>query len=70
MILMSYILQRRESSGFFFFRPDVSKFRKQIIVKHKNGNRSRELFSRLLKQFGKTAKGKITISADINPSDM
>lgn len=30
MILMSYILQRRESSGFFFFRPDVSKFRKQI----------------------------------------
>ncbi len=46
------------------------KFRKQIIVKHKNGNRSRELFSRLLKQFGKTAKGKITISADINPSDM
>ena len=46
------------------------KFRKQVIVKHKNTARARELFARLLKKHGKIAKGKITISIDINPSNM
>lgn len=46
------------------------KFRKQIIVKHKSTARTRELFAKLLRQFGKIAKNKITISIDINPSNM
>ena len=46
------------------------KFRKQIIVKHKSTARARELFARLLRQYGKIAKGKITLSIDINPSNM
>ena len=46
------------------------KFRKQVIVKHKNTVRTRELFARLLRQYGKIAKGKVTISVDINPGNM
>ena len=46
------------------------KFRKQIIVKHKNNARVRELFARILRKYGKIAKGKIAMSIDINPGNM
>lgn len=46
------------------------KFRKQVIVKHKNTARTRELFARLLRKYGKIAKGKIAMSIDINPGNM
>lgn len=44
------------------------KFRKHIMIKHKNTSRSRELFSMILKKYGKLSRGKITISIDINPT--
>ena len=46
------------------------KFRKQIIVKHKNNARSRALFSELIKKYCKLSKNKITISIDINPNNI
>ncbi|MBQ9745615.1 MAG: primosomal protein N' [Clostridia bacterium] len=46
------------------------KFRKQIIIKHKNNARTRELFALMLRKHGKTAGGKIGISIDINPSNI
>ena len=46
------------------------KFRKQIIVKHKNNARTRELFAMLLRKHGKAASGKIGISIDINPNNI
>ncbi len=44
------------------------KFRKQIIIKHKNTARSRELFSRIAVKYGKEARGKLNLSIDINPT--
>ncbi|MGN1095482.1 MAG: primosomal protein N', partial [Eubacteriales bacterium] len=44
------------------------KFRRQLTVKHKNTARSRELFSLLLRKYGKLTRGKITVSIDINPT--
>ena len=46
------------------------KFRKQIIIKHKNNARTRELFALLLRKHGKAASGKIGISIDINPNNI
>lgn len=46
------------------------KFRKQIIVKHKNNARARELFALMLRKYGKLAKNKINLSIDINPSNI
>ena len=46
------------------------KFRKQIIIKHKNNARTRELFALMLRRHGKSAGGKIGISIDINPSNI
>lgn len=44
------------------------KFRKQIMIKHKNTARSRELFAVVIKKYGKLSRGKISVSIDINPS--
>ena len=46
------------------------KFRKQIIVKHKNNAKSRALFAEMLKKYGKIAGGKLSLSVDINPSNI
>ena len=46
------------------------KFRKQIIVKHKNNARSRKLFEEMIKKYCRNSKGKITVSIDINPNNI
>lgn len=46
------------------------KYRMRIVVKCKLNKRSRELFSRLLVEFGKNNKGRSAISVNFNPSGL
>ena len=45
-----------------------NKFRMRIVIKFKNNKHSRALFEELIREYGKKASGKITLSVDINPS--
>jgi primosomal protein N' (replication factor Y) len=45
-----------------------NKFRMRIVIKFKNNKRARALFDELIREYGKKAAGKITLSVDINPS--
>ena len=45
-----------------------NKFRMRLVVKFKNNKRSRALFEEMLREYGKKAAGKISLSVDINPS--
>ena len=45
-----------------------NKFRMRIVIKFKNNKRARALFDELIREYGKRAAGKITLSVDINPS--
>ena len=46
------------------------KYRMRIVVKCKLNKRSRELFSRLLTDFGRNNKGRSAISVNFNPSGL
>ena len=45
-----------------------NKFRMRIVIKFKNNKRARALFEEMLREYGKKAAGKISLSVDINPS--
>lgn len=45
-----------------------NKFRMRIVIKFKNNKRARALFEELIREYGKKAAGKISLSVDINPS--
>jgi len=45
-----------------------NKFRMRIVIKFKNNKRARALFDELIREHGKKAAGKISLSVDINPS--
>ncbi|MBR6743596.1 MAG: primosomal protein N' [Clostridia bacterium] len=45
-----------------------NKFRMRIVIKFKNNKRARALFDDMIREYGKKAAGKITLSVDINPS--
>ena len=46
------------------------KYRMRIVIKCRLNRRSRELFSRLLTDFGKSSKGKTALSIDFNPTGL
>ena len=45
-----------------------NKFRMRLVIKFKNNKRARALFEEMLREYGKKAAGKISLSVDINPS--
>ena len=45
-----------------------NEFRMRIVIKFKNNKRARALFDDMIREYGKKAAGKITLSVDINPS--
>lgn len=45
-----------------------NKFRKRIIIKHKNTKRYRQMIAALVREFTEKARGKVILSADINPT--
>lgn len=45
-----------------------NKFRRRIVIKHKNTARYREMIEKLLKDFSNRARGAVAISVDINPT--
>lgn len=47
-----------------------NKYRKKIVVKHKNNARSREFFKALFCKAEKRAAGKLSVSIDINPTNI
>ena len=46
------------------------KYRMRIVIKCRLNSRSREFFSRLLADFGRNGKGKLTLSIDFNPTGL
>ena len=46
------------------------KYRMRIVVKCRLNRRSRELFSKLLVDFGRNSKGKTALSIDFNPTGL
>lgn len=46
------------------------KYRMRIVVKFRNNRRSREMFSRLLSDFGRNSKSKVALSIDFNPTGL
>ena len=46
------------------------KYRMRIVIKCRLNRRSRELFSKLLTDFGKNGQSKVNLSVDFNPSGL
>ena len=46
------------------------KYRMRMVIKCRLGQRCRALFSELLTNFGREAKGKTTLSIDFNPTNL
>ena len=46
------------------------KYRMRIVIKCRLNRRSRELFARLMTDFGKNSKGRLALSIDFNPTGL
>lgn len=45
-----------------------NKYRRRIVIKHKNNKRFRQMMAELIKEYSKKTHGAVTLSADINPT--
>ena len=45
-----------------------NKYRRRIVIKHKNNRRFRQMLAEMIKKYSKMTNGTLTLSVDINPT--